>query len=187
MRIISGKAKGTKLNTLEGDSTRPTLDRVKESLFNIIQASIQDAVVLDLFGGSGALGIESLSRGASLAVICDNSKYAISIINENLEKAKLEERAMVFNLDYQNCLAQIKDKNIKFDLIFIDPPYKSGLASLAIEQIMKLELLNETGTIILETNLKQKDLNKINESYDLEVYDVRKYGKILLMFLSRKG
>ena len=98
MRIISGLARGTKLYTLEGENTRPTLDRVKEPLFSIIQTEIKDSIVLDLFAGSGALGLEALSRGAKKAVLCDNSNKAIQIINKNLKDTRLEEKAKVINI-----------------------------------------------------------------------------------------
>ena len=100
MRIISGKAKGTKLYTLEGTNTRPTLDRVKESIFNIMQGEIQDARVLDLFSGCGAIGLEFLSRGAEKAVLCDKSKDAIEIIKKNVKKTHMEEQTQILNTDF---------------------------------------------------------------------------------------
>ena len=104
MRIISGKAKGTKLYTLEGTNTRPTLDRVKESIFNIIQNDIEDAEILDLFAGSGAIGLEFLSRGARNAVLCDKSKDAIEIIKRNVQKTHMEEKTQILILDFETCL-----------------------------------------------------------------------------------
>ena len=104
-----GKAKGTKLYTLEGINTRPTLDRVKESIFNIIQNDIQDSRVLDLFAGSGAIGIELLSRGANKAVLCDKSSEAINIIKKNIQKTRMEEKAEIYNTDYKSCIAKIKN------------------------------------------------------------------------------
>ena len=121
MRIISGKARGTKLYTLEGTNTRPTLDRVKESIFNIIQGNIENATVLDLFAGSGAIGLEMLSRGAKKAVLCDNSKEAVGIIKKNIEKTHSQEKAEIYNSDFETCLEKIK--NQKFDIIYLDPPY----------------------------------------------------------------
>ena len=106
MRVISGKAKGTKLNSLEGIATRPTLDRVKEALFNILQFDLQDAIVLDLFAGSGALGIEALSRNAKQVVFCDNSYKAIQIIEKNLKKTNLNKNAIVINKDYKTFLKE---------------------------------------------------------------------------------
>ena len=102
MRIIGGLARGTKLYTLEGMNTRPTLDRVRESLFNIIQNEIKDSILLDLFSGSGAIGLESISRGAKKAILCDKSKQAIQIINKNVEKLRYKEKVEVLCMDYEN-------------------------------------------------------------------------------------
>lgn len=183
MRVISGTAKGKKLNSLEGIETRPTLDRVKEAVFNIIQFDIKEAVVLDLFSGSGALGIEALSRGAKEAILCDASNKAIKIINKNLEETKLKEKAKVFNNDYLETLNKIKDK--KFDIIFLDPPYKSDYVEKSIEYISKHNLLTENGIIIVETNDKNK-IDEIKAKKHLEVYDTRKYGIAIIIFI-RKG
>ena len=130
MRIISGISRGTKLFTLEGENTRPTLDRVKEPLFSIIQTHIKDAVVLDLFAGSGALGLEALSRGSKRAVLCDKSYEAVNIIKKNIEKTHMEEKAEVLCMDYKKCISTAKDK---FDIIFIDPPYKLDIAIKSVE------------------------------------------------------
>ena len=135
MRIISGKARGTKLYTLEGTNTRPTLDRVKESIFNIIQNEIEDATVLDLFAGSGAIGLECLSRGAKKAVLCDKSKEAIQIIKRNIEKTHMEEKAQIINADYENCLEKLK--NEQFDI------YKAKMESLLISQSELIKEINK--------------------------------------------
>ena len=134
MRIISGKARGTKLYTLEGLNTRPTLDRVKESLFNIIQNYLNNAIVLDLFSGSGALGIESISRGAKKAILCDNNYNAITIIMKNIEKCHIENDTEIIYKDYKKCLNSL---NEKVDIIFIDPPYKKNIAVESVKIIMK--------------------------------------------------
>ena len=139
MRIISGKARGTKLYTLDGTATRPTLDRVKESLFNIIQNDIEDSTVLDLFSGSGAIGLEFLSRGAKRAVLCDSSKDAIKIIKQNVQKTHFEEKVEVYNMEFTKLVERLQ--NQKFDIIYIDPPYKMDLAIKAIELIEELELI----------------------------------------------
>ena len=139
MRIISGKARGTKLYTLEGTNTRPTLDRVKESIFNIIQNEIEDATVLDLFAGSGAIGLECLSRGAKKAVLCDKSKEAIQIIKRNIEKTHMEEKAQIINADYENCLEKLK--NEQFDIIYIDPPYATNYIFKSLEKIKEIGIV----------------------------------------------
>lgn len=178
MRVISGKARGTKLFTLEGNQTRPTLDRVKESVFNIIQNEIKGAVMLDLFSGSGAVSIEAASRGAEKVIACDKSKEAIKIINKNLIKTHLEEIVDVYNLDYIDCLNKIK--NNKFDLIYLDPPYKTNYAVNAIKHIIELNLYNNETIIILETD----DQNVINsiEEMNVQIIDKRKYGRAIITF-----
>lgn len=186
MRVISGTLRGTKLETLEGENTRPTLDRIKESLFSIIQNRILDSYVLDLFSGSGALAIESLSRGAKYAVCCDNNVQAVRIINNNLNKTRLTESSLVLNKDYSKCLIELKNKNIDFDLIFLDPPYKTSLASNAVKQIIDYNLLAENGIIILETDEEERVVKEL-QSLETNIYDIRKYGRVKLMFLNRKG
>ena len=128
MRIISGTAKGTKLYTLEGISTRPTLDRVKESIFNIIFNDIEDAIVLDLFSGSGAIGLEFASRGAKKVYLCDSSKEACKIIRKNIEKTHLGQKIELYNLDFIEAIN--KFKNQKFDIIYLDPPYKTDFIKI---------------------------------------------------------
>lgn len=185
MRVISGTAKGTILHTLEGNNTRPTLDRVKEALFNMIQMNLIDAEVLDLFSGSGALAIEALSRGAKKAVLCDKSKEAIKVINDNLEKTHLKEKAIIIKDDYQKVLNFLKDK-YQFDFIFLDPPYKENLMKQAVENIIKWDLLKEHGIIIIETDAEERILKQI-ENINVRVSDLRKYGRVKLIFLNRKG
>ena len=180
MRVISGTARGSILHSIENINTRPTLDRVKESLFNIIQNKIPDAVVLDLFAGSGALAIEALSRGAQKAYLCDCSKEAIQMINKNLEKTRLIEKTKIYNTDYMETL--------KFDIIFLDPPYKLDLSIKALEQISKSKLLNEEGIIIIETDEPKRDLEELDKSkLDYNMYDLRKYGRASLIFLTERG
>lgn len=185
MRVISGTARGTLLYSLDGNSTRPTLDRVKEALFNIIQNNIQDAYVLDLFAGSGALGIEAISRGASKAVFCDSSNKAIEIIKKNIEKTHVNSKSQVIKENYKRTL-QILEKKEKFDLIFIDPPYADDIAVDAIKDIVEKDLLAEDGIIILETDEEKRELKNL-DNIDINVYDLRKYGRVKLIFLNRKG
>jgi len=184
MRIISGAARGTKLYTLEGENTRPTLDRVKEPLFSIIQCNIKDSIVLDLFAGSGALALEALSRGAKKAILCDKSYEAIEIIKKNIEKTHLEDKTKVLCMDYKKCLDSIQEK---LDLIFIDPPYKLDIAVKAIEKILEKKLLSEDGLIILETDEEKRELQEIkNLNLNIEVIDFRTYGRIKLIFLKEE-
>ena len=150
MRIISGKARGTKLYTLEGENTRPTLDRVKESIFNIIQNEIEGAKILDLFAGSGAIGLEFLSRGAEKAILCDKSKDAINIIKKNIEKTHMEEKAQIINLDFEKCLDKLK--NQQFDIIYLDPPYATDYILKSLKKIIELDIAKEESLIIIETD-----------------------------------
>ena len=181
MRIISGKARGTKLFTLDGLNTRPTLDRVKEPLFSIIQEYVLDSDVLDLFAGSGALGLEALSRGAKSAILCDNSKEAVDIIYKNITKTKLN--AEVINNDFVKTLKRLDGR--QFDIIFLDPPYETNYLEEAINKILELNLLKENGLIIAETDNQEK-VEKIKK-LDITISDIRKYVIVILIFLNRKG
>lgn len=185
MRIISGKARGTKLYTLDGlEVTRPTLDRVKESMFNIISDEIYGATVLDLFAGSGAIGLEFASRGASKVYMCDYSKDAIEIINKNTQKTHLEEASQIYKGDYKEVL--LKLKNNKFDLIYIDPPYKTDYIKEAIERIIELDMISSKGKIIAETDEPKKIIDDINEMDKINIIDQRKYGRVSLIFLEAR-
>lgn len=186
MRVISGTAKGTKLESIDSFSTRPTLDRVKESLFNIISNNIYESNILDMFAGSGAIGIEFLSRGCNKAVLCDQSIDAIKIINKNLEKTHLKDKAIVLNMDYKKCLKELSDNNEKFNVIFIDPPYKNNIATNTVELILKYGLLEKDGIIIIETDEQDRDIKQL-EKLDIEIYDTRKYGRAHLIFLVERS
>lgn len=183
MRVISGTARGTKLNSIEEMTTRPTLDRVKESLFNIIQNKIEDSVVLDLFSGSGSIGIEFLSRGCKKAYMCDTSYKAINIIHQNLEKTRLSDNAIVLNQDFKACLNNLAKQKLEFDIIFIDPPYKDDIAVKSVEMILSLNLLKAEGIIIIETDELEREEENLKK-LDVQIYDCRKYGRVNLIFLN---
>lgn len=180
MRIISGKARGTKLYTLEGMNTRPTLDRVKESIFNIIQNEIDGAKVLDLFAGSGAIGLEFLSRGAKEAVLCDKSKEAIEVIRKNINKIHMEEKTKVFNTDFETCLEKIK--NQQFDIIYLDPPYATNYIVKSVKKIIEFGIITKDSTIIIETDDEKRILKEI-ENLEIKIVDKRKYGRATIIFL----
>ena len=183
MRIISGKAKGTKLYTLQGDNTRPTLDRVKESIFNIIQSQIPEATVLDLFAGSGAIGLEMLSRGAKKAILCDKSKEAIGIIKKNIQKTHMEEKVELYNIDFKECIEKVSKE--KFEIIYIDPPYETNFIEKSLEKIIEKNIIQENGIIILETD-DEKRIKKEIEKINVAIIDERKYGRANIIFLSKK-
>lgn len=147
MRVISGIYKGKKLEGFDIDGTRPTKDRVKESVFGSIQNKIRGSVVLDLFAGSGSIGIEALSNGASTCYFVENGNSILKILNNNLNSV---ENSIVINKDYLEALNCFKDNDIQFDVIYIDPPYHLGLMNKSIKYIIDNELLNSGGLIICE-------------------------------------
>ena len=183
MRIISGTAKGTKLYTLEGLDTRPTLDRVKESLFNIIFNQIKDSVVLDLFSGSGAIGLEFASRGAKQVYLCDNSKKAFEIIQKNVTKTHLEEKVNLYNCDFKDLIKKISNK--KFDIIYLDPPYKTDFIKIAICELLKNNNITDDSLIIAETDEEEKIIRQIEELKKIDIIDKRKYGRAHILFLKK--
>lgn len=150
MRVISGSARGKKLLAPEGLDTRPTTDRIKETIFNIISPYIKDCLFLDLFSGSGAIGIEALSRGAKEAVFIDFSEECRKIIIKNLVGSRLSERGKVHKDDILSALYLLGKKGEKFDIIYLDPPYASGLYEITLESIVKNNLLNQDGMILAE-------------------------------------
>ncbi len=180
MRVISGIARGTKIKSIDSMSTRPTLDRVKEALFNILQNYIKNAIVLDLFAGSGALGIEALSRGAKRAYFCDINKEAIKIIKENLEKTRLIEKSVIYNEDYIIAIKKIKEP---LSIVFLDPPYKLDLAVKSIKELQKNKLLTNNSIIIIETDELNRDIEELQKIENLEIIDNRKYGRANLIFI----
>ena len=179
MRVIGGISRGTKIDTIESANTRPTLDRVRESLFNIIQNEVREKTVLDLFAGSGALGIEALSRGANKAIFCDNNNDAIKIIKSNLEKTKLYDKAQIYNCDFKKCISRI---NENIDLVFLDPPYKENFAIIAIENIENNNYFTNS-LIIIETDEPERIEKEINIKSQMRIIDKRKYGRAYLLFL----
>lgn len=172
MRVITGTARGMKLKTLEGFDIRPTTDQVKESIFSIIQFEVPGAKVLDLFSGSGQLGIEALSRGASRATFVDMNRSAIAVVNENLEHVRLAENAVVKNEDSIGFLKTTRDV---FDIALLDPPYGKGLIEKALPLLS--EKMTEGGVIICETS-KEEILPDSAGSF--EKRKEHRYGKIKL-------
>ena len=153
MRVIAGSARRLKLKTLEGMNTRPTQDIIKETLFNILQVHVPGSRFLDLFAGSGSIGIEALSRGASKAVFLENDRRAMDIIRSNLEFTHLRDRAVLIQGDALSGLNQLERKG-GFHLIYLDPPYGKGLEDKVLEYLSRSSLLEPEGIIILETSRK---------------------------------
>ena len=174
MRVITGKARGVVLKTPEGMATRPTADRVKEALFNIIQFEIPAARVLDLFGGTGQLGIEALSRDAKFAVFVDEREDACRLIRENLKRTKMEQFARVIRSDYMAYLRTCKDK---FDIILLDPPYAEVFLEDSLKMITEIDILQSGGIIVAERPVGKElpwDFPGFERSKDY------KYGKTLI-------
>lgn len=171
------------MKALDGYVTRPTADKVKESLFNILMGEINEAYVLDLFAGTGSLGIEALSRGARHAVFIDNNIKAVSIIKENLIHTKLSEKGTVIKGDAFAELYKLSQKGEKFDIIFIDPPYNKGLAIEALKAIDELNVLSDEGIISVEVNSKE---NLPDGLGTLALTSKRKYGDTTLAFYRKR-
>lgn len=178
MRVVSGSARGLKLIAPQGEDTRPTLDRVKEAVFSMLTPYLYNSTVLDAFAGSGALGIESLSRGAKHAVFADNDQNAVKCIKTNLQNTKMMDKSIVFSGNVQD---YIKSCDKKFDIIFLDPPYESGLYKKVIEAIYDKDILNEEGIIVAEWDFSKKpDFGAF-----FEVVKEKKYGRVGISLLKR--
>ena len=178
MKIVSGLYKGRNIEGFNIEGTRPTQDRVKENLFNIINENIQDKVVLDLFSGSGNLAIESLSRGAKFAYLVDNNNKAINIIKKNINNIGID-NCKVINSNYKEALNYLIDNNIKIDIVFLDPPYKTNYIEESINIIIKNKILNDNGLIICESD----NIDKIVYPEELVCIKDKKYGDKYIIIL----
>lgn len=163
MRVISGTARGKKLKSPQDERVRPTLDRVKENLFNMIGLGIRGAVVLDAFAGSGGLGIEALSRGAAKCYFVDLNKKSIALTKENLKDSRLEENAVVLHMDAMDAIPKLFAQNIRVDYLFLDPPYNKGIVEKILQQLEKYNIMQEDGTIIIETDRDEKLEDEIHQ------------------------
>ena len=177
MKVISGKYKGRVLEGFSIVGTRPTMDRVKESLFGTIQGYVTDSIVLDLFAGSGNLGIEALSEGAKYAYLVDSNEKAIKTIHNNVKKIGITDIEVIHS-DYKKAL---KKFNIKFDLIFLDPPYQTNYIEESIKLIIENDLLNNNGLIVCESDM----LDKIIYSSELKKVKEKKYGDKYIVLLQK--
>ncbi len=178
MRVISGSKRGTKLLFIENELVRPTTDRVKEAVFNIIQFQVRDTRVLDLFAGCGGLGIEALSRGASRAVFVDHGKPSLDILRKNIAKTGFEEKAECFLSDFETYLKRTKES---YDLIFLDPPYHRGMAQRALSVIASRKLLSENGLIVLECDADEE----ISIPAFFRTKKQTQYGRVKITVLQR--
>ena len=172
MRVISGYLKGKELLGYNTPGTRPTMDRVKESMFASIQNYTDNAIVLDLFCGSGSLGIESLSMNSSLCYFVDNNKEILNILNKNITNLNIKDKCIVLNKDYKEALLYFKNNNIKFNIIIVDAPYKLKVMEEVINLINNYNLLQDNGLLVLEYSY-----DKLKDSYNnLKLYKNKKYG-----------
>ena len=172
MRVISGYLKGRKVGGYNTPGTRPTMDRVKESMFASIQNDISSSVVLDLFCGSGSLGIEAISMGASKCYFVDNGKEILKYLNKNINNLNIKDKSIVIAKDYKEALLYFKDHNIKFNIILVDAPYKMEVMEEIINLVNKYDLLEENGLLVLEFSF-----DKLQDNYNnLKLIKTKKYN-----------
>lgn len=179
MRIISGCRRGHKLHEFPGSDVRPTTDRVKEAIFNLIQFNVPDAVVLDMFAGSGALSFEALSRGAKKAVLVDNDKNSIAIIRKNIDELRFNDLCAVYEM---SCLNYAQKSKESFDIIFLDPPYNKGYIEPTLMSISENDLLSDGGIIVLESD----DTDFKSEFTGLEILKQKRYGRTYITIYGKK-
>lgn len=173
MRVIAGKARRLTLKTLPGMDIRPTTDKTKETLFNVLMPDIYDCVFLDLFSGTGAIAIEALSRGAQKAVLVENSRASLGCIKDNLKATHLEDNAEIIGMDALSALRTLNDRNYKFDIIFMDPPYDHELERDVLVRLSNSNLVNENTIIVVEASLKT-DFEYLRETR-FEIYKIKEY------------
>jgi 16S rRNA (guanine(966)-N(2))-methyltransferase RsmD len=184
MRIITGKARGLHLNVPKNYDVRPTADRVKESLFNIIGSKAVGAAVLDLFAGSGNLGLESWSRGARFVQFVDNSRVSLKLTESNILKCRAEADCKVLKHDAEAAVDLLYKQRHRFDLIFVDPPYNKGWVQKILAKLVKSPLLAENGWMIAEHSMHDDISDAVPEEY--EIFRSQQYGETVLSFIKRK-
>lgn len=183
MRIVAGQYRSRQLITLKGDNTRPTLDKVREAVFSRIGPYFETEKVLDLFSGSGAIGFEALSRGACFAVMNDKSAAAVAVIRKNAEALGCTDRCRITNADYRTLLERLSQDQMKFDIVYLDPPYKLEAISGILKMLLERELLENDAIIVAET-LKQEQI-EIPEPLELEKEAF--YGITKITYIRYKG
>lgn len=182
MKIISGTLKGRNIEGYNIEGTRPTMDRVKESLFGMIQDYIKDSTVLDLFAGSGNLGVEAISNGAKIAYFIDNNPEVIKVLNKNIANLDIKSKSRVILSDWKKTLNTFAAQNIKFDLIFIDPPYAYDVYEKILNKVSTLNLLSDDGLIIME----HSNLHLPTTYENLTLYKERNYGNKSINIYTKK-
>ena len=184
MRIITGKAKGIVLKTPKGDNTRPTAERVKEAVFSMLQFDIEGRCVLDLFAGSGQMGLEALSRGAASATFVDKSKEAVNLIKENLEKTHLKESGIVFQCDYLEFIRRNTGKS--YDIIIIDPPYALKMYNPALNALLSADMIKPSTLIVCESGTEEIFNGDVALQAKFDVAKQNKYGNTFITVLKLK-
>ncbi len=185
MRVIAGSARSLPLHTPEGSEVRPTIDRYKETVFNIVSGYIPGGKTLDIFSGSGSIGIEALSRGAKEAVFVENSGHAMQCIEHNLNFTKLFEKARLLKYDYTRALMMLRDQKQQFDLIYMDPPYEKDMEEATLELIKEYDLLVDDGIIVIESSNKT-NLNYLSEDDVFDVAKIKKFNTCKFTFVKKK-
>lgn len=182
MRVISGYLKGRKLEGYNVETTRPTMDRVKESMFASIQNYIEASIALDLFSGTGSLGIEAISMGSSKCYFVDNNKEIIKYLNKNINNLNIKDKSIIINKDYKDSLLYFKNNNIKFNLILVDAPYKMEVMNEVINLINEYDLLLNNGILVLEYSF-----DKLKDNYNnLELIKTKKYSDKYVTIYKKK-
>ncbi|MFC1745258.1 16S rRNA (guanine(966)-N(2))-methyltransferase RsmD [Candidatus Riflebacteria bacterium] len=180
MRVIAGLAKGRRLLFPKGSKIRPAMDRIREDIFNILGDSVQDNYILDVFAGTGSVGIEALSRGAKSATFIESNKKVFNTLLKNLDHTGFSERAEVLNSDFRKCLAELSAKQRQFFFIFVDPPYQHNFLLMGLKKIVKGQLLHPAGLIIAE--LHKNDVIDLTD-LGLQLIRQKKYGQTNLQFI----
>lgn len=184
LRVISGEAGGHNLKTIKGNTTRPTTGRVKDSVFNIISSFLADASVLDLFAGTGNLGIEALSRGAKRAVFVDKSRECASVITENLVHTKLLERSTVMTSDFSHAISRLQAEGMKFDLIFLDPPYNKNFVQKTLNNLANSDIILNNGLIVAEHDYIDTVPEQVD---DIKLLRSERYGDTVISFFRKSN
>ncbi|MEK6645156.1 MAG: 16S rRNA (guanine(966)-N(2))-methyltransferase RsmD [Candidatus Firestonebacteria bacterium] len=184
MRIIAGYAKGRQIKSIPGLSTRPLLEKVRGAIFNILRNEIMEKEILDLYSGTGSIGLEALSRGAKSIIFIDNNLVCVQTIQENLKNLGFADYATVYKNDIEKALAIIARKEFKFDIIFIDPPYLKNLCEMNLKLVEKINILRNSGIIVIHHHKKEILPEKFKNIY---LSDKRKYGDAIISMYSIKS
>ncbi len=183
MRVIAGIKRGTKLKAPEGMDTRPTLDRVKQSLFSMIQYEIKGKNVLDLYAGSGGLGIEALSRGATYGDFVEKNKQAYNTLNENLKKTDFLKNSSTYQIEAHNFL---RSTSVKYGLVLLDPPYRKNLIEMPLKLLVENDLLDDDALVVIE-HPKDENVGLIIDKNIFDIYNMKTYGTICISIYRRKS